>query len=217
MSQKVLAGSPCGKTPVCDHFYDCFYGLILPEGSFAQRAKSGSVAQNLNTLVDQAQNNEFDYLFIVEDDSMFHPQTVLALLRHDKDVVAGLCLQRNAPFRPYLYDGYNPESGLAWRPLKQEDEGLIKVTATGMGGILIKTSVFDKLKKPYFWTEYKGEKEWGQDINFGKSLHEAGIEVFCDLDVPIWHATQCALAAVKENDKWSTIIRIDGFDIRISQ
>src|SRR3954462_7707539 len=120
---KVLVGAPCGKNPVCDVFYDCFYGLQLPAGSIAQRARSGSVPQNLNALVDNAINGDFDYLFIVEDDSMFAPDTVLRLLAHDKDVVTGLCLQRHPPFLPYIYEGFDPLIGFYWRPLKETDEG----------------------------------------------------------------------------------------------
>ena len=104
---KVLVGAPCGKQPVCDAFYDCFYGLQLPEGSIKIRAKSGSVPQNLNALVDEAIKYECTHLFIVEDDSMFAPDVVMRLLSHDKDVVTGLCLQRNPPFRPYIYDGFD--------------------------------------------------------------------------------------------------------------
>src|SRR5712672_3551326 len=106
---KVLVAAPCGKTPVCDGFYDCFYGLQLPEGSIKLRAKSGSVPQNLNAIINEAIKYEATHVFIVEDDSMFAPDTVLRLLSHDKDVVTGLCLQRNPPFRPYIYDGFDNE------------------------------------------------------------------------------------------------------------
>jgi hypothetical protein len=214
---KVLAGAPCGKTPVCDSFYDCFYGLLLPEGSIKIRAKSGSVPQNLNALVDQATKHECTHLFIVEDDSMFAPDTVLRLLSHDKDVVTGLCLQRNPPFRPYIYDGFDPAVGLIWRNLNDGESGLIKVAATGMGGILIKMDVFKRLERPYFSTFYTGEKEWGQDIIFQSNLFKAGVETFCDLDATIWHATHCSLGTEFVDGKWWTLIRIEGFNVRLPQ
>ncbi len=209
----IYVAAPCGKTPVCDVFYDCFYGLQLPEGSAISRARLGTVPANLNKIVEVGKS--FDYIFIVEDDSMFGPDTVLRLLQHDKDVVAGLCVSRQAPFMPYIYQAVGNDEILP-RPLLPEDTGLIKVAATGMGGILIKTSVFDKLTKPYFHTFFDGEIEWGQDILFAKSLVKAGIEVFCDTDVTIWHATQCALGAIK-NDKneWQTVVRINNQNISV--
>jgi hypothetical protein len=214
---KVLAAAPCGKTPVCDGFYDCFYGLVLPNESIRLRAKSGSVPQNLNAIIDEAFKYECTHVFIVEDDSMFAPDAVLRLLSHDKDVVTGLCLQRNPPFRPYIYDGFDEITGMLWRDLKPDDKGLIKVTATGMGGILIKMSVFEKLNRPYFYTTYLNEKEWGQDILFAEDLYKNSIEVFCDTDVTIWHATHCSLGTEYFEGQWYTLIRIGESNFRVPQ
>jgi hypothetical protein len=214
---KVLAGAPCGKTPVCDGFYDCFYGLMLPEGSPRIRAKSGSVPQNLNALVEEAIKFECTHLFIVEDDSMFASDTVLRLLSHNKDVVTGLCLQRNPPFRPYIYDGFDEKTGMIWRELKSTDKGLIRVCATGMGGILINMNVFKLLNRPYFYTTYVEEKEWGQDILFASDLHKAGVEIFCDTGATIWHATHCSLGTEYSDGQWWTLVRIGDSNIKIPQ
>lgn len=214
LDKRVYVAAPCGKTPVCDVFYDCFYGLQLPPDSSISRARLGTVPGNLNKIIECAK--DFDYVFIVEDDSMFAPDTVIRLLQHNKDVVAGLCLSRQYPFKPYIYELAGTDD-INFRPLKPEDEGLIKVAATGMGGILIKMSVFDKLKKPYFYTTFIEEVEWGQDILFAKSLVRAGIEVFCDTDVPIWHATQCAIGAIKNGNGWETVIRVNNQNNVVSQ
>lgn len=206
---KVLCGAPCGKTPVYDLFYDSFTTLEIPHGSIKQRVTGGSVPSNLNKIVESAIEHKASHVFIVEDDSSFAPNTLIRLLTHDKPVVTGLCRSRQAPFRPYIYDGLDLKLGLLWRDLTPEDSGLIKVSATGMGGILIKMSVFDKLKKPYFHSYYDGETEWGQDIVFGKSLIEAGIDVYCDLDVIIDHATQCVISSEKIGTEWKTVVKIN--------
>jgi hypothetical protein len=211
-NSRVYVAVPCGKHAECDSFYDCLYSLALPEGSQIQRLKSGSVSQNLNTAVELARG--FDYICIFEDDSMFHPNTVLQLLLHQKDVVAGICPSRTPPFNAYIYDK-GDSRGLLRRKIEDSDEGLIKVDAIGMGGILIKMSVFDKLKKPYFEIKFINEVEWGQDILFNKQLIAAGIEVYCDTDVPIWHATRCSLGTIKKNGKWLTTVRIGTFNIEI--
>lgn len=204
---KVLCGAPCGKLPVYDEFYDCFAALIAPEGSIKTRARGGDVPTNLNKLVDAALEHDCSHLFIVEDDSWFAPDALMRLLAHDKPVVTGLCRSRQPPFLPYIYSGL-AEDGLVKRLLKPEDEGLIKVAATGMGGILINTAVFQHLKRPYFSTYYIGERSWGQDVLFGKSLIEAGVDVYCDLDVIIGHATQCVLGTQKIDGKWNITVRI---------
>lgn len=215
MDLKVLCAAPCGKTPVFDKFYDAFASLEVPEGSIKQRVMGGSVPQNLNRIIDSAYDHGCSHVFIVEDDSMFAPDSLIRLLAHDVPVVAGLCRSRQAPFKPYIYEGID-ESGLIWRDLRASDEGLIKVAATGMGGILIHMAVFDRLTKPYFQTYFEGELEWGQDIVFGKSLIEADIGVYCDLDVTIWHATQCIVGSEKVNGKWTTVFNINDATLKIT-
>lgn len=216
-SAKVLAGAPCGKEPVCDLFYDCFAGLKLPEGSTRQRVVGGSIPTNLNTLVDCAFEEHCTHLFIVEDDSLFANDTVTRLLSHDVPVVAGLCRARSAPFRPYVYQGIT-EDGLGYRPLTPTDTGLIKCSATGLGGILINMDVFAKLTRPYFHHYFVGEKEWGQDIVFGKAMIDAGVDVYCDTDVIIGHTTQCVIGSEKTKDgPWVITVQINEAVIRIPQ
>lgn len=213
---KVLIGAPCGKTPVFDEFYDAFAGLECPPGSIKTRSRGGSIPDNLNLLVKAAQEYDCTHLFIVEDDSTFAPDTITRLLAHDKQVVAGFCRSRSFPFRPYIYNGLG-EDGLEWYNLKPEDQGLIRCAATGMGGILMDTDIFKVLKKPYFSSYFVGEKSWGQDIVFGKSLIEAGIEVFCDLDVVIDHATRCVISSGKVDGQWQIVFRISEAEVKIPQ
>lgn len=221
MTPKVLVGAPCSKAPVFDGFYDAFYTITVPEATESMRHIGGCVPENLNKIVDQAIKTDCTHVFIVEDDSMFERDTLLRLLAHDKPVVAGLCRQRGAPFRPYLYSGIAGNGKLEWRPLLPTDRGLIGpadgLAATGLGGILIKTEVFDRLTRPYFWHTYIGEEYWGQDILFNKALIAAGVEVWCDTDVTIWHATQCLVGSKRTDDGvWQTVFRVDtaAFDAR---
>ncbi len=205
---KVLAGTPCGKVPVCNDFHFCFANLRLPEGSIHQRVIGGNIARNLNELVDSAATQNCSHLFIVEDDSVFEADSVLRLLKHNKPVVTGLCRSRTAPFHPYVYDGITAEGGYTFHPITENDKGLIKVAATGMGGILINMEVFKKLKRPYFSNYFEGEKEWSQDIVFMKSLVDNKIEVYCDLDVIIGHVTQCIIGSEFEDGRWKIVVRI---------
>lgn len=209
---KVLAGAPCSKVPVCNEFFDCWSRLDLPPGSLWRRVTGGNIPDNLNDIVQCAKDNDCTHVFIVENDSVFSPDTVTRLLAHDVPVVAGLCRQRDVPFNSYVYKGFDPvNGGLHWYKLQPGDKGLIggKGWATGMGGILIRMDVFDQLEKPYFWHTYIGEKYYGQDILFGRSLMDAGIEVYCDTDVIIGHITECMIGS--ENDPvtgWNVVLKV---------
>lgn len=212
---KVMCGAPCAKFPTYAEFFDSFAALEMPEGSLKMRATGGSIPLNLNTLVDNMFAHDCSHLFIVEDDSSFAPDTLMQLLAHDVPVVAGLCRARQAPFRPYIYSALDPDTGLSYQPLTAADRGLIKVAATGMGGILIKREVFEQLSRPYFSHYHVGEREWGQDIMFGKSLIDAGIDVYCDTDVIIWHATQAVIGSSFAGGKWGMDLRVNEATFRI--
>lgn len=211
MSVKVLVGAPCSKTPVFDRFYDALAMLETPPGSIKMRATGGGVSHNLNILIDKAIEHGCSHLFIVEDDSYFAPDSLMRLLAHDKPVVTGLCRSRQAPFLPYIYSGIDEKGWLKWYQLKGSDQGLIKCAATGMGGILINMEVFKSLERPYFRNYFIGEQEYGQDIIFGKSLIEAGIDVYCDLDVIIEHATQCTIGSALVDGNWEVVVKVNQF------
>lgn len=211
---KVLIGAPCGSNPRVASFYDCFYGLKGPEGSKHQRVTGGSLANNRNTLVRLAQEGGYSHLLFVDDDTMFSPDLLIQLLSHDKDVVSSHCLQKSAPFRPYIFDGMDLDGKFKFQKLKGET-GLIKVLGVGIGGFLIKTSVFDKLPKPYFYTHYNGETEWWDDILFNKTLIENDVEIYCDLNATIFHATPASVAPMFKNGKWVTIVMIGDFLIEL--
>lgn len=207
----VFASAPCGKLPACDSFYDCFYGLNLPEGSKIQRVSNGCLSDNRNKIVELAKG--YDYLFLVDDDLMFSPDVVLELLKHDKDVVSGIACQREPPFRPYIWNSISANGELGYANL--EGNSLVKTLATGAGGVLIKMSVFDKLKKPYFEMYYEGEKLWWDDIVFAKKLIEADVEVFVDPKLTFWHATKACVAPIFFNNEWHTCVRIGEANIML--
>lgn len=213
---KVLAGNPCSKVPVCNEFYDCFFGLTLPEGSYFRRVVGGDIPANLNKLVEEAIEKEMTHIFIVEDDSVFDKDTVMRLLAHDKPVVTGHCRARHFPYRSYIYRGMN-EDGLLWYTLKPEDSGLIKCDATGMGGILINLDVFKNMERPFFSHTYVDEKYWGQDIVFGMRLVEMGVDVYCDLDVMIGHVTQCVIGSDRGPEGWNVVLRVSEAQIKLPQ
>lgn len=206
---KVLVGAPCSRTPVYDKFYDAFAILDTPPGSIKMRATGGGVSHNINMLIDKAIEHECSHIFIVEDDSTFPRDALTRLLAHNVPVVTGLCRSRQAPFMPYIYSGLDPVNGLTWYQLTGADHGLIRVAATGMGGILINMDVFKALERPYFRNYFVGEREWGQDIIFGKSLIEAGIEVYCDLDIIIDHMTQCTIGSELVDGNWEVVVNIN--------
>ena len=146
--------------------------VIFQEGIF--------VHQNQNNIVDYAVENKFDYVFFVECDMVFEPETLNKLLADDKDIICANYNYRSEPRCSMVY-GLNEKNELIMLGNKLPKE-TFKCGAIPTGLTLIKTSVFEKLKKPYFFYEYneEGVMESSQDVYFCQKAREAGFEIWCN-------------------------------------
>lgn len=209
---KILLTTPSADYPSRNNsFYDCFYNLVLPEGSKRQRIISNDASANVNLAVDIAQTEGFTHIFFVDDDQMFHPRTCMNLLELGLDVVIGLYLMREFPFKPVVFNKVHDDNKqVHWHVLQGKPE-IIEVQAMGLGGALIRTEVFSKLQKPYF-----GIRDGlGDDIQFSRALRNAGVKMFCDTNQILWHTIKGSVAPIWKGDHWVTCIRIGQHNIEI--
>jgi len=145
-----------------------------------------------NKIVETALEGKFDYILWIDDDMVIKPGVNLVgkLIRHDKDIVAPLFFARQYPFIPMLfkrklmgtkftvYDNF-----VDYDKEEKDKNGLIKVDGIGFGCILMKVSIFDKLAKPYFWSnEY-----FGEDLFFCENATRAGFDIYVDTTVDVGH------------------------------
>jgi hypothetical protein len=65
--------------------------------------------------------------------------------------------------------------------MEPQDE-LVKVEGVGMGCMLMKLDIFEKLQKPYFEFRYKEDTQdyFGEDFILLGKLREQGYDVFID-------------------------------------
>jgi len=143
-----------------------------------------NTSENRNYIATQAVNNKSDYLFFVDDDQVFPPDTLDKLLAHNKDVVGGVYMtkyEKQEPVIEYLDD--------------KRPQGLFKVKAIGTGCLLIKTDVFKKIPQNYKnnqgWFNYiwhdNGMVKMSHDWLFCKNARENGIDVYADSTLDIKH------------------------------
>ena len=107
-------------------------------------------------------------------------------MSHDKDIIGALTFKRWPPFNPIVYEGEPYEMTLI-DPLP---EGVIEVTATGTGCLMIKTDVFDQLDYPWFeFTKTEENNPVGEDINFCYNVKKIGYTVYVDTTIMTEHLT----------------------------
>lgn len=133
-------------------------------------------------LINQTIEVKSEWALWLDSDMMFPPTTLLRMLAHNQDIVACNYMKRSYPFKSVAFMDTNDWE--SWVPLQSEDE-LLTVDAIGMGCVLMRTSVFEKLNRPYFEYTYQPKtKDWGgEDFTLFKKLNKLGHQVKVDMNL----------------------------------
>ncbi len=135
---------------------------------------------NREALVKRAIEGGFSHILFIDSDMFFDTGSAEQLLNRDKDIIGADYNYRELPLRGTL------------KELEGEEEpinGLKKCAGIATGFLMIKTSVFKKLKHPWFFYEMdeNGLTVQGDDIWFCNRAREAGFDIWCDTTVNIKH------------------------------
>lgn len=151
-----------------------------------------------NKIASKAYRGGADYLFFLDDDMVFEPETLMNLLAHRKDIVGGLTFIRTEPHDPSFYaknsDGqtYNPI--YMWKPKE-----LVKCDAIGMAATLISRDTLHQMKESSqfhknIWGFFDNFNFTGEDLRFCDKAGKLGLEVYCDTDVLVGHLSDKIVA-----------------------
>ena len=160
----------------------CLYNLAqhLTESNINHRlfVSSGTLIVNQrHELVNAAREWSATHVMFIDSDIEFTPDCVLSLLDKQKKVVAAAYSKRAEPFVATAWH----EIG-NWNSHITDFEGdLLQCDAIATGFMLIETSVFDVLPKPWFKLGWYNNQYVGEDIEFCRLLIEHNIPLFLDL------------------------------------
>ncbi len=145
--------------------------------------KGSLVVTNRNTLVEQAAELGCEWLLFLDSDLLFPRDTIARLLAHGKDIVGATYCKRVPPYEVLgrTLSGERLEAA----------SGLVEVAGLPTGCLLVRRSVFDALRRPYFRTpaHEDGDVEGmpahieGEDYYFCRVAREAGFSVWLDVDL----------------------------------
>jgi hypothetical protein len=197
------------------------YGGQLTESTFMSYIKWANVARQLGldwtvetmtneSLISRARNTltakflhtkESTHLMFIDADIGWEPWHLLVMLNHDKDVVGGLYPMKSLPVK-WCVNGI-PDAE------QNDPSGLIEVTKTGTGFLLMKRDVFEKLNahpavkpfindigldpvlnpymKTYFDTAVRENRYYSEDWTFCENWRDIGGQVFVDKRVLLRH------------------------------
>jgi len=147
-------------------------------------------------LVITARKHKPDYILWIDADQLYPENTPEVLMKHidsGKSVVGGLTPQ-NMQGGVNVYD-FVHNDGIMQMQNALPGQGLIKVDAMGMGGVMMKPEVFDELDLPCFTMRWNSKlaRYPGEDVQFYVNCKKAGIDVWCDTDLVFGHIVTRAI------------------------
>jgi len=146
-----------------------FLVILAEEGYTPSEKRNYGIVRSLN--------ENCDYIFFVDDDMVFPPETLTTLIERNKDIIGGLYFMKHEPLIPVVeLEG----------EIKTE---LFRVNGTGAGLLLCKTEIFKKIRGPWFETRVDGIGKTlvGDSYCFCENAREFGYEIWCDPSLGIKH------------------------------
>lgn len=183
--KKILIAIPTARYIEADTFKS-IYDLEIPEGyeTTFQTFYGYRVDQVRNLIADWVVRG-FDYLFSVDHDITFAPDTLKKLLSHEKDMVCGIYRQRLEPQRLEVYDLHQHRMSME----QLYNKGLVQIGGCGFGCVLVHRNVLEAVGYPQF--EYHPALDHNntvsEDNDFCKKATSAGYSMWCDPSILCGH------------------------------
>ena len=185
---KIILGIPCYKTISVRTAWSIM-DILRKHPEVEVAFQDGVfVHENQNNLVKLAQERGASHIWLVEHDMIFEPETLNKLLADNKDIICANYNFRSEPRQSMVFR-FNAKGELENIPQRELPKETFEAGAIPTGLTLIKTDVFKKLTKPYFFYKYnsEGKMESSQDVYFCNKAREAGLSVWCNPTIEVGH------------------------------
>lgn len=189
--KKILIAIPTARYIEADTFKS-IYDLEVPEGyETTFQYFYGYRVDQVRNLIAYWVVNGFDYLFAVDHDITFAPDTLKKMIQHDKDLVAGVYRQRVPEQKIEIYD--LNQQRMSMEQLRGHaqiiESGLVQIGGCGFGCVLVKKEVMVRVGYPQF--EYHPALDHGntisEDTDFCKKALAKGFTLWCDPSIVCGH------------------------------
>ena len=137
-----------------------------------------------NRIVENALKNNSDYIFYVDADMTFPPDSLVRLFDRKVDICHALSFRRTPPHYPCLFNWHKENKCYETVDYSKGDNDLISVDAAGSACTLINMEVFKKMKKPYYY--YKSHL-FSSDLTWSMNAKKLGYDIFVDRTLKIGH------------------------------
>ena len=188
--KKILIAIPTARNIEAETFKS-IYDLEVPEGyETTFQTFFGYQVDQVRNLIAHWVVSGFDYLFAVDSDIAFAPDTLKKMLAHDKDIVSGLYIQRIPGTHTLEIYEHTPDGGatnMSYSKLK--DKGLTQVAGCGFGCTLAKAEVFRAVGYPQFkyHSAIDHRNTISEDVDFCRKALQKGFKIWADPSIKCKH------------------------------
>jgi glycosyltransferase involved in cell wall biosynthesis len=183
--KRVLIAIPTAKN-IEPTTFKAIYDQILPpnvEADF-QFFYGYNVDQVRNLIADWVVKGNWDYLFSVDYDVSFAPDTLAKLISYDRDIVSGIYRQRFHEHQTIEIFERNDRGGYTHMPydkLRGKTE-LVEAGACGFGCVLIKKQVMVDIGYPQFvyTSAIDHNNTFSEDLDFCRKASAKGFRIWAD-------------------------------------
>ncbi len=208
----VLLAMAAGETSRFTSANATVVSLEKPSGSEFMPCIGLSVSENLNAAAKALLASKHDWLFLLNDDQVYNPGTLIRLLAHQRAVVTGLTTGRMFPFVPAIYGPQGADGSMQPIFLTAGMRGLLPIHYCGDHSLLIRREVLETMKYPWWGhcsDRWPSRERVQHDVVFCDGVREAGYEILCDLDTPVGHLAVVPIVPEQHPDgTWSTGVRL---------
>ena len=214
--KKILIAIPTAKNIEVDTFKS-IYDLVVPEGyeTMFQYFYGYNIDQVRNLIASWVVNG-FDYLFSVDSDIAFPPDTLAKMLAHDKDVVSGIYIQRKPGEHSIEIYEPTPTGGMVNMPYgKLKGRPLTRVAGCGFGCALVKAEVLRTIGYPQFkyYSALSMVDTVSEDVDFCRKANDKGFTIWADPSILCRHIGSFTFNV----DQNTPVIETEGSVIDIKQ
>jgi len=154
--------------------------------------KGYDCAKARNVIAQKALEGGYDYVMMVDSDTIIPYDTLKNMLDPKADVVMGCVPKKNVDGETVLFAEKNNKKGKGFYnviPYEELDGSeRIALKGGGFGCTLIKTDVFKALAYPYFkYIVYENGSALSEDLYFCRQAKDKGFGIFADTRVKCGH------------------------------
>lgn len=172
----------------CIQLVQCVSETCCNPGEYVHydRATFSDHAPARNGLV---ANMQGDWILMLDTDHAFDPDILARMLKrfndHALDVLVGVYCYKAPPHAPLIF--HDTGDGQMHLIANWDREGLVRIDSAGAGCLLVRRTVFDRIKREIGGGPFDREGAYSEDHSFFRKCQRLGIEAYADTRIECNH------------------------------